>query len=665
MNISWKWLEELVELHNIDPKQLAARLTSAGFEIENLTDTPNQDTIINITHTANRSDIVSLISLVREISSILKQKLKIYQIHNNVPVYKKSIPLYYKNYGPVLLSKLYNVKIQESPKWLKEKLAVYDITSVNNLTDIINFITIKWAFHIKIYEMNNIDTDINTEYQSILKQVSKVASKPSISTNTKLNILLHLDIPTQDNQITQTTFFNSEDPEYIQQLDKSTNTYNKYDILDAYNESLLLVTKFCNTSYPNQIIYLSEAERIYKPIQLNYNRTVTFLGPIAIPQYKTSSTTTYINKYEIHNIFHHLYFHIHSNITQCYVDIPSYRIRDIEREIDLIEEISRIYGFDKFIDKLPYLDKKGIQSPTKYRINHIRSVCRSIGLHEVIHSSLNNSSKTQIYNPLTKEYNSLRYGLLPNLIKSSIYNIKQSKQYIEMFEIGRIFIKHNHKYTEKIHLAGIFGGNRYTRSQWYEQPANISWFQAKGDIEEILERLSIKVQWYKNIISSTRNIETQILETLQTHFKNNYYSILYTHNNVPIGIFGEINSIHEKHKDPESLYGFEFILESIMHHEEFTHTQRFQQYTKYPSIVRDIKINVPKGWPMQKVFDMFNDINEPLIESIKLFDVYDIEQTDLSYKSLGFRITYSNHTSTLTNQEVNEIENRLKTISIN
>ena len=149
MNISWQWLGELLDLSNITPEQLYNKLTLAGFELESIQQNEEKDTILEISTTTNRSDTTSIIGITREISSILQCKIKINQ-GNNLPFFKQAIQSNNEWEEEYITSIIKKIHIKESPEWLKQRLAIYNIASINNINDIINFIAIKWNYHLQI-----------------------------------------------------------------------------------------------------------------------------------------------------------------------------------------------------------------------------------------------------------------------------------------------------------------------------------------------------------------------------------------------------------------------------------------------------------------------------------------------------------------------------------
>nr|YP_009315640.1 Phenylalanine-tRNA ligase beta subunit [Liagora brachyclada]SCW24298.1 Phenylalanine-tRNA ligase beta subunit [Liagora brachyclada] len=661
MNISWHWLSELLDLKNITPEQVYNKLTLAGFELENIKHNTDNDIILEISNTTNRSDTNSVIGITQEISGILQCCLNVQRTQINIPFWRQAIEVDDSNQEEYITSIINQIEIKESPNWLKDRLAIYNIPSINNIHDIINFIAIKWSHHINIIELNKVSADLTIDQLKTLEGNRKIAQaafeshENTYKQTSDIVIQLSKNLPS----ITRKIYERCRYPEHIKILYKSNDADSRPSNIEAYSEVVSLITKLCNTQYPEQIVHLSTYHKLQKPIHFNYEKIYKILGPV---KYKNAYTPqNLITPNTADKIFHNLYFINHTSRHKTYVEIPKYRIKDIEREIDLAEELSRIYGFNQFFDLIPANKLKGQQSTNKHRLNQLRSICRSIGLHEVIHSSLGERYKTKIHNPLNIEYDSLRNNLLWKLIQSSIYNIKQTKKSLEMFEIGRVFLKQPGQYIERIHLAGVLGGNKIVRNTWDRQPQNISWFQAKGDLEEIFERLNISITWNK---SDNTQLDSFTLKDLQGYFKIKQYAILYSHDQQPIGIFGEIKTQNTNLPTTDPLYGFEIIIDPLMITSSSISSPHFKTYTKYPSIIRDIKIEVPQTWTMTKVLSNLYTVKSDFIESIELFDVYNNQSIQNRSKSLGFRITYSNPNSTLTAQEVNQIEQQFKNAAI-
>nr|YP_009314618.1 Phenylalanine-tRNA ligase beta subunit [Liagoropsis maxima]SCW22872.1 Phenylalanine-tRNA ligase beta subunit [Liagoropsis maxima] len=665
MNISWKWLGELVDLKHITPEQLAEKLTLAGFEIESIQADDVHKAILDISNTTNRPDTMHIIGIAKEIATILQSPLELSWTQVHLPIKRIYLKSNQITYTDQIISHISNIHVSESPQWLKDRLKLYNIKSQNNLVDIINFIAIKWSQHITIFDYTKLKEKYDIKYttDSIdhinLKILDKEEQATTHYEGVTSNFQNLLDQNTTEILVQAKIFTKTTVRQILQNIELEPHlaflykkeSYNN-DLLDAYSEAILLINSLCKSKTYN-ICYISTAHKIYRPIKFNSKKLNTLLGPVKAT--KDISRYKYKEIDWIQKIFHNLNLILHSGSDNYNIEIPLYRLNDLAREIDLIEEISRIYGFDHFVDKIPIHHKVGAKTISKYRIVHIRSVLRSIGMHETVHSSLANAdnNNVNIYNPLTTEYKNLRNNLIGAIIDASTYNLNQGNYPLEIFEIGRIFQNHTNNYNETTHIAGIIGGSKHIRTEWDQKPISLSWFQAKGDMEEIFERLNIPVQWKK----PDKNF--YIYKNTYKYFHPKYISVLYINQN-PIGIFGQLSIILDKTNITNKIYAFELSIDKLLIQPTDKTINRFYQYPKYPAIVRDINIKFSENISLEKILDILDNHDNPIIESVQLFDVYK-QSTQNSYcKSLSFRITYRNPNNTLTNKQVDSIESQIK-----
>ena len=175
---------------------------------------------------------------------------------------------------------------------------------------------------------------------------------------------------------------------------------------------------------------------------------------------------------------------------------------DITREIDLIEEVGRLHGFNNFLTTLPKITRIGTEDLSYQTRAKMTSSFLNLGLNELIHYSLvgqdqpkNEENEIHLINPLLADYKNLRTSLLPTLLQTVAENLKQSNRVIEGFEYGHVFygaIPDNFKEIE--HVAGILGGTKEKLS-WSEPKQRITWSEAKGKIEQLFKQLNIGVYW--------------------------------------------------------------------------------------------------------------------------------------------------------------------------
>nr|YP_009313392.1 Phenylalanine-tRNA ligase beta subunit [Dichotomaria marginata]SCW21646.1 Phenylalanine-tRNA ligase beta subunit [Dichotomaria marginata] len=645
INISWQWLTELLSLNKITFNVLNNKLNLAGFEIENINKKDNGDKIIEISNTSNRLDTTNITGMIKEVSSIISHKINFYKTQNHLKIYRKNLS---NNsiYDTIMYGFSAEITIEESPEWLKDKLKLYNINSYNNVLDIINFIKIKWSQEIEIWGCNKIhnqnkqpDTMNESEFIDYLKnyRYKKLWDQLKIKNTNLKNIIIKTEILEINNIKTK-----------INVKSKHENQIYRYNLLEAYNEAIILISYLCKTNIIN-IHLLSHNKKQFKSILTSDKNINNLLGPCTN---KNNIMQGYLKPQRISRILTQLYFLKYNNYQNknYYIEIPENRVYDVYREIDIIEEISRIYGFDYFIDKIPKNNQIGLKRINKYRIEHIKSILRSLGLSETMHYSIYDQSKKgiQIYNPLTSEHNHLRNNLLSSLLNAYIKNKKNDSPGFNIFEISRIFQMKNELYQESHHMSGIIGGEKYLRNEWQSKPQNLSWFQAKGEIEELFTRLNLNIKWDK----PKENF--YIYNRLKKYLHPKYTAYLYI-NKKPIGIFGEIQMSSLLENTYAKIYGFEIAIDPIIVVHLATIT--FKEYSKYPSIIRDISFNVTNKISFQDIHSLLQTIHNPIIESIYLFDVY---TNNSETNKIAIRIIYRANNSTLQTDAVDRLELEIK-----
>nr|YP_010471028.1 phenylalanine tRNA synthetase [Synarthrophyton patena]UVF62857.1 phenylalanine tRNA synthetase [Synarthrophyton patena] len=662
MKISWNWLKKLVDLKDTTQSELAERLILAGFEIENIINQKHiQDIIIEISTTANRTDIISMASIAIEIASISHLNLKLYKqipLYNSKIIYKKIKNLdNFNQYTTLYYSIITNISLNESPKWLKDHLIASDINTKNNIMDIINFINFKWGQSIKVFQIEN----SKNNYTKTNHQIND--NKP-ISWNKIQESIIKLN--STDTSDYYTNPINLIIIGYINKNHKINNQHNKQNIKSKKHLSYAIIEIL-------HLIEITYKQKNNKKVIYKHENTVKnenniicrieyihkILGPI-----KQNKRITYLDKTTIINILQKLNFIVKDYSKTLKVIIPEERENDIQQEIDIVEEIGRIYGFNNFINHLPKINQIGHLSANQLVIKKIRQILRSISLHEVINYSLRPkhnliSNHIELINPLNKEQKALRTNLIEGLIESKFHNINQVNENFEVFEIGKIFINENKlfiKDNERLHLGCILGNNDFCRSKWHETPNELSWFQAKGNIEEFLERMHIKFTW------STNSKKTPLLKNIQQYIHPTR-TIYIKYKNQTIGIFSQLNNrLTKKLGLYYKIYIFEIDISNLIKTKTTINhlTCLYKPYSNYPKITRDISIQINKYVTIQRIKKIMQAIKQEeneILESITIFDeYYETNQT----KRIGLRTTYRSKDTTLTNKKIEKIENVFK-----
>ena len=712
MKFSWKWLQEVINIENIPLTTITEKLTLAGFEVEYIEDKPHlEDKTISLSITTNRADVCSIVGLAREINIILNLQsnqlsYNLQNINTNIEkIIKKNqnssnFNLDFKS-AVILDLQVSTIQLKQappSPVWLTNYLLGCDIETTDIISDIINYINIKWGQDIEIFDLSEIYNSIENENFITITNTKENRSDHHILIDIKDrrnlpyceivqyrdHIISILGLASNHKLTYQSTNLSGATilvvgqickPEYIRQtllqLNSKTDKMHKHlkgislnDFHHAYNEALYLIVTLtncclrtyyrynnCDINHSNTQVQVSK-NTINKILSVYQNKERLPLNPITIEQ-----------------IFQQLQFKYRHQNNYFIVTIPEQRQIDIKREIDIVEEIARVYGFEKFTDQLPLNYVKGYKPAKTQFISKIRQILRNLGLHEVIHYSLesyhNNYQKNniKILNPLLEDQKVLKDCLLRNLIHSIAYNQKQQNISLQCFEIGKVFhISNDGNYTEAIHLAGIIGNSSFSRQSWSEQSYEMTWFQAKGIIEEFLEKLNAHIQWshVNNDKIYTSTYYKMICHPYRT-------AALYNpKTKKSIGIFSQLNKrIQNELSRPYNYYIFEIELFELLQainkniHLNYNSTS----YSLYPYVIRDISLEIPKKQNAEIIREKILSQNSPFIESVEIFNEYSKNTCNSSStpkRYVGFRITYRSNRRTLNDKDIEKIDKEIR-----
>ena len=368
-----------------------------------------------------------------------------------------------------------------------------------------------------------------------------------------------------------------------------------------------------------------------------------------------TKTNDYISPALINNYLNRLNFKFSYNELELSwkVEISHWRSDDITREIDLIEEIGRLHGFNNFLTTLPKLKKIGHEDLSYRTRKKITSCFLNLGFNELTHYSLVNEitffpNKIKLINPLLADYGNLRSSLLPNLIKTVEDNLKQGNFIIEGFEYGHVFSKdENGIIEENENVAGIFGGIK-TKLAWSENPISLSWFEAKGKMEQLFEQLNLLIYWKK---LTTSNIVFHPYKTSELHLINGQ----------KLGLFGQISPIlsSQLNLDPE-IYLFEFDLGIIQNQIQKNQLAIYKPYVLYPKIVKDISFIIHQDVSFAELKKLLYVNGTKFLSEINLLDEYQGKSIPKEHTSLCLKLVFQSNEKTLQTKEIEIIITNLK-----
>lgn len=698
MQISLTWVNELVDLENVNLNDLINKLTLGGFEVEEVLEINinNKKTVaLDISATANRSDSLSVQGLSLEIAALLNTTPKISNYLTKNYSWLKQIEkleplnLTQKSCSGFISLIIENLIDLTSPKWLQQKLIAAGINPENNLSDFQNYITLETGYPLEIYDLKKIYSKLaKSEFQLSLvygNNSENFLANNNINYKVDNSILI---LKANDLPISIAGIISSEDSHYsnttksllvegsifnattIRQesrmLGLRTNRSSRYE-KSLKNISLLnslyRFTSLLRIANPNLICKLhtlsqSPTEPI-KIIKLEYQKIKEVLGPI---KKTTQHHYEYISPQVITQLLQQLQFsttynEINSSWT---VTIPPLRSEDILQEIDLIEEIGRIYGFNNFLTRLPKIKTIGSEDFDYQVRKKLTSCLINLGLNELIQYSLVNEqtflqNEIELVNPLVKDYSNLRISLLPNLIRAVEENLKKSNLILEGFEYGHVFSTGLESIVQETeYVAGIFGGTKI-KTNWSDSAKLLNWFEAKGKIDQLFQRLNINTCW-----KSYQPVKEKSLF--------HYYSTaeIFLTDGTKVGIFGRISPILAKKLNIDSqIYLFEFNFEVIKNKIQQNKLSVYQEYSLYPKIIKDLSFIIDKTVSFQRIQELLYLNGSKFLKEINLLDEYRGDSIPDNQTSLCLQLVFQSEFGTLETTVVEQIISKLINVLVN
>ncbi|MDB9446551.1 phenylalanine--tRNA ligase subunit beta [Anabaena sp. CS-542/02] len=642
------------------------------------------DVILDVTATANRADALCMVGIAREVAALTGGKLSIPQ-PETTSVSKGASNLKLKvadtQACPAYIGTVVaQLKIAPSPDWLQQRLRAAGVRPINNVVDITNYVLWEWGQPLHAFDKDRLQSVGGGEGLTVgvrfatagesLKTLDgvtrKLSSQNLLITVNNTPVALAGVMGGEETEVYDGTHsivleaavFDSvvirRSARSVGLRSEASGRYergvNRAELEIACNRALSLMSELAGGVIVQQEMADTRPDPSTwsRSISLRLDRVNQVLGPVDLGE-----DTGEITAADVERILSALGCNLISTGEQTWtVTVPPYRYRDLEREIDLIEELARLYGYDNFCDTLPEKSEAGYLPVDQELIRKLRAILRAEGLTEVLHYSLvkpGDDRQIVLSNPLFGEYSALRTDLISGLIDAFQYNLEQGNGSLNGFDMGRIFWQEEDGLEETDAIAGIMGGDRFL-GKWSkggrEQP--MTWFDAKGILESVFNALNLKVEYQPDC-------RDQRLHPGRT-------ASLWVGGN-RLGIFGQLHpQLRQERGLPDSVYVFQLdvnvLLDALDQDEILIPT--FVAYSTYPASDRDIAFYAPVKVSVAEIEKSIHKAAKGLLESVELFDEYRGENVPPGQRSLAFRLVYRGSDRTLTDIEVEPVHNKVR-----
>ncbi len=632
---------------------------------------------MDIAITPNRPDCLGVRGIARDLASsgigrLKKQPpIKINQKFKN-PI-KVSIKKE-KGQGCAIFGSVYirNVQNKESPDWLKKRIISLGLKPVSAIVDATNYVMFDLNRPLHAYDADKIDQEIIVRNSKKGESFEALDNKKYTLENNMCAIsdksgVLGLggiiggtrsgtEMSTKNILLESAYFFPTSTRKTSKMLNIDTDAKYRFErgidpdsIKIGLELGICMILDMCG----------GEASKFSIEGKLKDERKIIDLEPEKFS--KVIGFT--ITSAEIKKILTSLGCSLKMNGKKMKVLPPTWR-PDIKEDIDLIEELTRIKGYDKVPLISP--EKENVKDTLNYRQKIFHFAQRSVaakGYTEAVTWSFTDSktnilfsdlkSEIKLSNPISTDLDVLRSSLYSNLIIGAKKNIHRNFEDLMMFEIGPIF--KGNKPGEQSTMIGAIKTGKYSRKNWIEKERNFDVFDIKNDALRILNEIGI----------DSSKITVSNKSKKWYHPGRSGLLSLGSSSGPELAYFGEIHPSIIKKLDlkTDNILGFEIFLDNVPESRKKIREAKPQfVVSDYQKVVRDFAFVIDEKYSSGEIINFVKKIDKNLIKNVKIFDVYQGENITSGKKSIAFSVTLEPKDKTLSEKDIEEVSKKIISI---
>lgn len=634
------------------------------------------DIVIELEIYPNRPDCMSVIGIAREVAAITGRPLRLPAIEvseTDEPIDgATSVTVEDEELCPFYSARVVrNIKVGPSPLWLQRRVMAGGMRPINNVVDITNFVLLEMGQPLHAFDYNKLEENRIVVRRARPGEIITTLDGEKRTLDSETLVIADAHSPVciagimggADSQVHEGTtdilleaaiFQRVSIRRTSRRLGLRSEASARFErgldpdgVMRALDRAAQLLAEIAGGEILKGIAVATSQSQGANVVTLDPERCNRLLGAD-------------IPVDDMVRILEGLEFGVTNKDGRLEVEVPSHRL-DIELEADLVEEVARMYGYHRIPATLPKGVTQREENERLQIVNEIRNLLIGAGLTEIMTLSFDSPTSfdklqlppehrlrqaVAIQNPLTEDMGTLRTSLLPHLLDVVRHNTQRQQTNLQVFELGSVYIPSKlpiEDQPREQQTLGLAMTGLYPR-QWGLPPREVDFFDLKGLLELVFQRLGIACQWERAIHPGFHPGRCAVIKLADTK----------------IGVLGEIHrEVAENWELTARVYVAEIDLEAVI--PQARREVLVEKLPRYPLVARDLALLAPDTVPAEVILRTMEDAGDEIVKDITLFDVYQGRQIPDGYRSLAYSVRYQASDRTLTDEEIQAAEDAIMT----
>ena len=622
------------------------------------------DEIIELSITPNRADALSMRGVAHEVAAIYGKSVHFPEktvTEDSKPASDKiSVAIESDKVATYASRVVENVTVQPSPQWLQNLLMNAGIRPINNVVDVTNYVLLYFGQPMHAFDLDKFEDSrivardardgeklvtLDGEERELTAEdiVITVADKPVALAGVMGGALTEIDNNSKNVVLEAAVFDGKSVRKTSSRLNLRSESSSRFEkginndtVLEALDFAAAMLQELANGTVLAGRVQAGSVDT--EPVQVSTSL-----------DYVNVRLGTELTFADIEDVFEKLGFGLTGDADKFTVSVPRRRW-DISIQADLVEEIARIYGYEKLPTTLPEAaGTAGELTETQALRRKVRTIAEGAGLTEIISYALTTPEKavefavtptnlTELMWPMTVDRSALRQNMVSGMLDIVAYNANRKNSNVAIYEIGKVFEQNGNPKEELPNEINTFAfaiSGLVAEKDFQTKATPVDFFYAKGIVEALFDKLEVSVDYVptKDLASMHPGRTAAIVLDGQM-----------------IGFLGQVHPQTAKNYGIPETYVAEINLSAV--EAALQPAQPFVEITKLPAVSRDIALLLKAEITHQEVLDAIYSAGVKRLVAVKLFDVYAGEKLGAGMKSMAYSRTFQNPNDNLTDEEV-------------